>query len=67
MSDVVACTCGARIWLPQNLSGRALRSPRFTPVLFAARDERKIVATAFPANSRHIRSSSALLRGATSP
>jgi hypothetical protein len=46
MPDVVACTCGARIRLPENPSGQALRCPRCKAVLFAARDEPKIVATA---------------------
>jgi hypothetical protein len=44
MPDVVACTCGARIRLPETESGQALRCPRCKAVLVAAR-EAKIVAS----------------------
>ncbi len=45
MADVVACTCGARIRLPETRSGQSLRCPRCKAVLVVARDER-IVASA---------------------
>ncbi len=45
MPDVVACTCGAWIRLPDGRSGHALRCPRCKAVLVAARDG-EIVASA---------------------
>jgi Prokaryotic RING finger family 1 len=44
MANVVACTCGARIRLPETGSGQSLRCPRCKAVLVVARDE-KIVAS----------------------